>query len=1116
MLLHHTLPAILLMSVFVVLVALTACAGETITVERATEEPEQTPLSLPPATDAPTPTRTPRPTIPTPFTEDLEAAALIALFEATDGENWNDNRDWLSAAPVGEWAGITTNSAGKVTELELSDNGLTGSLPPELTDLTELEVLRLHDNQLTGVLSADLANLDSLREVSFWGNQLTWAPSYAPGVLADMVALTALYEDTGGEDWTDNTNWLTTEELGEWFGVSAEAGGRVTGLSLANNELKGEVPPALHNASELTVLHIDNNQLSGELPSQLGRLSKLEQVSIWDSKLTWGDSYGDGVLADTVALVALYESTMTHWDHWRDGWKWATYSPLREWAFVTVEGGRVSQLNIEGRELKGQLPSALGNLTGLKRLNITNVPDLTGELPATLGNLTSLTELTLTQNGLGGELPGELGNLANLEQMNLSNSGFSGEIPAELGNLSNLTVLDFADNILTKIPPEMGQATALKELRLQRNQLTGTVPAELGNLSNLTTLYLDTNKLSGELPAELGGLTNLTNVSVWDNQLTWADHYENGILADTVALVALWESTMTHWDHWRDGWRWATYSPLQEWAFVNVEGGRVSQLNIDGRDLKGQLPSAFGNLVGLKKLSITNVPDLTGELPPTLGSLTDLTELTLTQNGLSGELPAELGNLGSLEHMNLRNNGFSGAIPAELGKLSNLTKLDLSHNTLSKIPPELGSATALKEIYLDHNNLAGTVPAELGNLSNLTLLYLDTNKLSGELPAALGGLSNLTNVSIWDNQLTWADHYENGILADTVALVALWESTMTHWSHWRDGWRWATYSPLREWAFVTVEGGRVSQLNIEGRDLKGQLPSAFGNLRGLRRLNITNVAGLTGELPPSLGNLTDLTELTLTRNGLSGGLPEELGNLGNLEQMNLRHNGFSGEIPVEFGNLSNLTKLDLAHNTLTKIPPELGEATALREIYLKHNNLTGTVPAELGNLSNLTLLYLDTNKLSGELPAALGGLSNLTNVSIWDNQLTWADHYENGILADTVALVALWESTMTHWSHWRDGWRWATYTPLREWAFVTVEGGRVSQLNIEGRDLKGQLPPALANLTGLRKLTLTRMPDLSGCIPASLRGVEYTGDLPFCSGSASKKVTSPQGQSLLG
>ena len=230
-------PRILLLALAILslLAALLACGSD----PTATRNPTRTPTPPPQrALSAPANTPTPRPTVAIPFTDDTETAALIALFRATDGDNWDDNANWLSAASIGEWAGVTTNSSGSVTELDLSDNNLTGTLPPDLAELDDLEVLLLHDNQLSGVLPAELANLDSLNEVSIWGNQLTWAPSYAPGVLADMVALTALYQDTNGGNWTDNTNWLTTEPLDEWFGITADAGGRVTELSLANNELK--------------------------------------------------------------------------------------------------------------------------------------------------------------------------------------------------------------------------------------------------------------------------------------------------------------------------------------------------------------------------------------------------------------------------------------------------------------------------------------------------------------------------------------------------------------------------------------------------------------------------------------------------------------------------------------------------------------------------------------------------------------------------------------------------------------------------------------------------------------------------------------------------------------
>ena len=79
-------------------------------------------------------------------------AVLVALYEATDGPNWNNNTNWLSDAPLGEWYGVTTE-AGRVTELILSQNQLSGEVPPELGRLTDLEWLSLWGNQLEGEIS---------------------------------------------------------------------------------------------------------------------------------------------------------------------------------------------------------------------------------------------------------------------------------------------------------------------------------------------------------------------------------------------------------------------------------------------------------------------------------------------------------------------------------------------------------------------------------------------------------------------------------------------------------------------------------------------------------------------------------------------------------------------------------------------------------------------------------------------------------------------------------------------------------------------------------------------------------------------------------------------------
>ena len=48
-----------------------------------------------------------------------DRAVLVALYKATDGPNWTNKENWLSAALVDEWYGVTSNDGG--------DSGATGA-----------------------------------------------------------------------------------------------------------------------------------------------------------------------------------------------------------------------------------------------------------------------------------------------------------------------------------------------------------------------------------------------------------------------------------------------------------------------------------------------------------------------------------------------------------------------------------------------------------------------------------------------------------------------------------------------------------------------------------------------------------------------------------------------------------------------------------------------------------------------------------------------------------------------------------------------------------------------------------------------------------------------------
>ena len=125
--------------------------------------------------------------VPPTLAPTSDRAALVELYKATNGDNWKYNTNWLSDKPLGEWDGVTTNSDGRVIELWLGGNQLTGAIPPDLGNLSNLEWLLLYDNQLTGSIPDALGNLSNLEFLILYDNRLT---DPLPQSFTSLTALT--------------------------------------------------------------------------------------------------------------------------------------------------------------------------------------------------------------------------------------------------------------------------------------------------------------------------------------------------------------------------------------------------------------------------------------------------------------------------------------------------------------------------------------------------------------------------------------------------------------------------------------------------------------------------------------------------------------------------------------------------------------------------------------------------------------------------------------------------------------------------------------------------------------------------------------------------------------
>ena len=637
-----------------------------------------------------------------PTGPDSDRAALIALYDATDGPNWTNRTNWLSDEPLEHWYGVTTDDDGRVTQLLLRENNLNGPIPAAVGNLTGLVRLDFQGNQLSGSIPGSLGNLANLERLSLSRNSLSGP--IPPGLL-NLTELKELY--------------LHTNQLSGTIPSSLSNLAGLEILLLYGNRFTGTIPSSLGNLSDLVELNLSSNDLTGVIPPELGRLTKLTYLSLRSNGLT-GPIPSE--LGDMSSLRSLY---------------------------------------LYHNQLDGPIPPNLKNLSNLEGL-LLHDNQLSRPVPAWLGNLSRLRSLNLSINGFTGGIPPELGRLSNLIYLNLRSNDLTGPVPTELGNLSNLEQLYLYENQLSgEIPDSLGRLVNLTRLSLRDNQLTGEIPAELGNLTKLELIRLAGNQLTGCVPT---GLRNVAINDFSSLALSFCGETPTAA-TDRAALVALYDTTGgTNWTD-NTNWR-GNSSIGEWYGVTTNDDGRVTELRLHQNNLSGQIPAALGNLSNLEVLllldngltgpippalgSLSNVRifylyqnQLMGDLPSSLGNLSNLERFSVRDNLLSGEIPSWLGNLTKLDWLRLDGNDFTGPIPPALGRLSNLTRLILGGNRLTgSVPSWLGGMGSLELLALNDNQLTGEIPAELGNLVNLQLIWLGGNALTGCVPAALQNVAD--------------------------------------------------------------------------------------------------------------------------------------------------------------------------------------------------------------------------------------------------------------------------------------------------------------------------------------------------------------------------------------
>ncbi|XP_039137106.1 receptor-like protein EIX2 [Dioscorea cayenensis subsp. rotundata] len=291
-----------------------------------------------------------------------------------------------------------------LSQLYISSNKITGSIPKTLCKLNSLAILDLSHNMIEGVVP-DCWNLSLYSELLVMDLSHNNLSGTIPASISSLELLHLSNNAFSGELPASfkNCTSLSVLDLGynnisgsipTWLAENLKNLGT---LELRNNMLTGSIPPQLGNLRYLHVIDVSNNHLSGAIPYSFGNFTAMK-TGISD-RLSYGD-YVNNIEINLKGREVQLES-------------------LSEILIF---------IDLSNNTLSGEIPEELGQLSSLQSLNLSR-NQLSGQLSEKIGQLRWLEVLDLSMNNLSGALPPTMTNLTSLNHLNLSYNNFYGEIP---------------------------------------------------------------------------------------------------------------------------------------------------------------------------------------------------------------------------------------------------------------------------------------------------------------------------------------------------------------------------------------------------------------------------------------------------------------------------------------------------------------------------------------------------------------------------------------------------------------------------------------------------------------------------------------------------------------
>ena len=564
---------------------------------------------------------------------------------------------------------------------------VTEILPlPDLRTLTQLQVLNIDLHPPIGYLPGWVRSMMDLREIAI-----------------DYYDWEFLYNEEDDEEGSIG-NSVPLSDLQKLTALSINAS-RASSDEIMSNEIWD-----LTALKSLTLVDAkwDVHKSLWHIPGSIGKLTNLTQLRLDGIKieeLPWEI----GNLQSLRTLSLLYCRSLIE---------------IPESLGLLIG---LKKLYLYGCNALKELPDSVGNLSALTAFSFESCKCLKA-LPDSISKLTGIESLSIRYCERLQVLPESLGYM-NLSKLHIGKLSTLASLPSSIGNLKLeiLTVTE-CDNLLT-LPDSLSSLVTLKELEIEDCGRIQQLPSNIGNLTQLSILSIAGCRGLNVLPASMTSLTTLRHLYLGERRIILDDEiFSNFPLLTSLKLNKFFQRRKF---------------PKSLWGLVALQELDLETLKLES------FPEAFGNLIGLRNLGITDNISSFLNLPKSLGNLTALQKVTLFGCDSLISLPDEFCALKSLEELHMVSCYKFVSLPEELGKLSSLRILSIvGLKQLPSLPESIGQLSSLEELDLNRTKKLQCLPASISNCTFLRRLTLLSCTSLNALPEDMSPLQRLRQLNL--------------------------------------------------------------------------------------------------------------------------------------------------------------------------------------------------------------------------------------------------------------------------------------------------------------------------------------------------------------------------------